>query len=316
MSKKISKEERKKALQEQTKQNVENKGKSGGKGKSILDFSKYEGKVEFFKPKEGNNAIDIIPYIVQTKHHPKKVKPGYESYLLDIYEHFDVGPAKKGFVCLNRTYGKACPICEEYAQLVSDGAKESITDPLKAKRRVLYNVIDLSNDSDKILLFESSYYLFEKELLEEIKMSDDEFITFADIEDGKSITFRAVQEQLNNVKFFKYKRFDFEDRDPYPESILEEAYSLDEMLIVPTYDEVKEAFYGIDEDDEEVEQEIEEEPPTQKRRKRKSIQEKEEESQSCPANHVFGNDNDAFEDCDECDIWEKCLKKYEENNDK
>ena len=51
--------------------------------------------------------------------------------------------------------------------------------------------------------------------------------------------------------------------------------------------------------DPEPEEETAEEAPARKPRERKKKQE-------CPFDHEFGTDNDQFDDCDKCEVWDAC----------
>ena len=131
---------------------------------------------------------------------------------------------------------------------------DKIIKQLVAKRRVIYNVVDLTSDDDylKIKLFETSHFEFQEELLEEAESGDyeyeGEYMAFADLEDGRSIKFRGI-ERTGEFKTGspKPKGFKFVERDePYDESILDEVYPLDAILHIPEYDEVKKGFMEME----------------------------------------------------------------------
>ena len=314
---------------------------------------------------------------------------GEKDYLLDYYSHRGVGPGEKTVLCLKNTYGKPCPICEQ-ASALRKGGKEKEANALKPSRRVVYNIEDLK-EPGVLKVFETSHYLFEKELIEEAR-DDDEggFIDFADEEEGMEIKFRASKVTKNGMEFTEFKSFSFEDRDePISEKLLDSAISFDELLTVPTYEEVEKILYGEDEedeeekpkkpksvdeddedddeedepapkkkfesvkksksdddegeeeeeeekpkksskkkpveedDDEEEEEEEEEKPKKSSKSKSKSDDEEEEEEKpkskkkcdgecpECPFGHKFGKDCDEFGDCDDCDLWDKCVKVNE-----
>lgn len=290
----ISKEERRKAARERLKKNYDERDTGGFTGKTVIDFDKIGGyrKELIYRPKEGNNSIDIIPYIVKTKNHPQKIKKGYPDYILDLWVHRGVGPSNSQFICLQRVFGQACPICEEREEIRKNpDADENEIKQLYPKRRCWYNVVDMekSEKEQEIQIFEESHFLFEKELLEEAANGEDGFEPFFDIEDGSTIEFRCREESSPMGKYFKYKRIDFAERDPYDEEIYEDAYSLDEIMHIPTYDEVRNTFYGVDPvDDDEEDGEEEEEKPSPKRGtkkksfKRKKVEDEPEEEEEEP----------------------------------
>jgi hypothetical protein len=350
-------------------------GVSTSKG-GVINYRNYDGDVTFFNPAEGKHRINIVPYIIKSKNHPLVKKGeaeiGEMDYVLDFYVHRGVGPAEKSVLCLKNTFEKPCPICEHSASLRKAG-KEKEANALKPSHRVVYNIEDLK-EPGKIKVFETSHYLFEKELIEEAR--DDEnggFVDFADPEEGKEIKFRASKATKNKIEFTEFKSFSFEDRDEELDSdLVESAISFDELLNVPTYEEVEKVLYGDDdseydndegeekpskkskpkddEDDEEKpskksksksDDEDDEEKPSKKSKpkddeddeekpskKSKSKSDDEEEDNEegeekpakkncgkdcgdCPFGHKFGKDCDEFSECDDCDIWDKCVKASE-----
>jgi len=314
---------------------------SGSKG-GVINYRNYDGEIKFFSLVEGKHRINIIPYVIKTKNHPLvksgEAEIGEKDYVLDFYAHRGVGPVEKTVLCLKNTYGKPCPICEQAAALRKVG-KEKEANALKPSRRVVYNIEDLK-EPGVLKVFETSHYLFEKELIEEAR-DDDEggFIDFADEEEGMEIKFRASKVTKNGMEFTEFKSFGFEDRDnPLDEKLLEDAISFDELLVVPTYEEAEKILYGDDEedededdepkskkskksksrddeDDEEDEDDEDDEPaPKKSSKKSKSNDEDDEDAkcggncEKCPHGHKFGTDCDDFDECDDCDLWPKCVK--------
>lgn len=399
-------------------------GKRDGGGSSkggVINYRKYDGEVKFFNPTEGKHRINIIPYVIKSKNHPLvksgEAEIGEKDYVLDFFTHRGVGPGEKTVLCLKNTFGKPCPICEQASALRKAG-KEKEAGALKPSRRVVYNIQDLK-EPEKLKVFETSHYLFEKELIEEAR-DDDEggFIDFADEEEGMEIKFRASKVSKNNMEFTEFKSFSFEDRDePIDKKLLDSAISFDELLTVPTYEEVEKILYGDDDEDEDEEdekpakksksksdeeddededeekpskksgkpkfepvkksksdeedddedededeeqeddeEEEDEEPAPKKSSKKKAVEEDDEEEEEekpapkksakkasksddeedeeepeeddeppakskkkdckgdcpeCPFKHKFGTDCDEFSDCDDCDLWDKCVKVSE-----
>lgn len=302
--------------------------KDNANNNSIMQFN----GVEFFTPKVGKNRINIIPYTIKSKNHPLVCKGEFEigdkDYVMDIFVHRSIGPGKSNVICLKNNFGKPCPICEQSERFKKEN-KEDEAKALSPSRRVFYNIQDL-NEPDKIKIFETSHFLFEKELIDEAR--DDEeggFIDFADPDEGKEIGFKCFEEQLGTIQYKKFKSFTFNSReDCIPEEILDNAVSFDEVMKVPTYSEAEKMLYGNVSDDEDSkneddeEEEIEEEKP--KKSDKKEIENEEDneveekksdkktENNKCPFGHKFGKDVDKFEDdCDQCDIWNDCFKKGE-----
>jgi hypothetical protein len=256
-------------------------GGSSSKG-GVINYRNYDGEVTFFSPTEGKHRINIIPYTIKSKNHPLvkrgEAEIGEQDYIMDFYIHRGVGPSEKSVLCLKNTYGKPCPICE-YASSLRKKGKEEEAKTLKPSRRAAYNIEDLK-EPGKIKVFETSHYLFEKELIEEAR-DDDEggFIDFADPEEGMEIKFRASKTTKNGMEFTEFKSFAFEDRDePISEELLDAAISFDELLVVPTYEEVEKILYGDDEEDSEDDSNEEDEKPSKKSSKKsKSYDEDDDE---------------------------------------
>ena len=336
---------KKSSLAKRMQVSYESKESGNTSKKDVLDYRKVDGEVTFYKPVEGRNRINIIPYEIKTKNHPLVKKGEFEigdkDYVMDFYIHKSVGPTEASVLCLKSTYGKPCPVCELQAKLRKDG-KEKEAKALKPSRRVAYNVEDLK-EPGKVKIFETSHFLFEKELIDEAR--DDEengFVDFADPEEGKEIKFRASKVSQGGFEFLEFKSFGFEDRDEEVSSkLLKQAISFDEIMSVPTYDDVEKILYGADdsededdepkkvskkvEKDEESDDEekpkkkvVEEDEQEEKKPSKKSDEEDEQEeveekpvkkscSGKCPYGHNFGDDCDKYpDDCDKCDCWDKC----------
>jgi len=326
------------SLKDRVKQNFDAKDKGLSGGKWILDMSKFDD-VKFFSPKEGRNAIDIIPYKVSSDKHPSGLKKGEEDYVLDIWVHRMVGQTESTVLCLKKTYAKPCPVCEELAAMRQGEQNEELIRQLRPTRRCAYNVLDL-NDSDKgVQLFWVSHFLFEKELLEEAMSDDGEVIAFPDLKDGRTIKFKVVESQIGKQNFSKFKNFQFEKRDPYDASVFDEVYPLDEMLIVPDYSSVKKLLYGESEEkvesekDSEKDSEKEDKQPRRLTRGTAGRKTKEDDSQDdkesqesgkrerkksvCPYDHTFGDDCDKYDDdCSRCEVWEQCADEYDKRTKK
>ena len=294
---------------------------SGAPKKSgVMNYKKCDDDIVFFNPTEGKNRINIIPYEIKTKNHPLVKKGEFEvgdkDYVMDIFVHKFVGPTEASVICLKQSYGKPCPICEQAATLRKQG-KEDEAGSLKATRRVFYNVGDLK-DPGKVKIFETSHYLFEKELIDEARDDEDGFIDFADPEEGSEIKFRCSKTKKNGFEFNEYKSFSFEDRDePISDDLLESAVSFDEIMNVPTYEEVEKILFGQDDEDED-----DDEQRVKKSSKKSSEDDEEDDDEEeekpskkscdkncgeCPFGHKFGKDTDEFDDCDDCDVWDKCI---------
>lgn len=329
---------KKSKLAKRYQESYESRDSDNGGKIGVMDWKKIDREISFFSPVEGRNRINIIPYEIKSKNHPLVKRGEFEvgdlDYVMDFFQHKNVGPSESSVICLKNTFGKPCPICEQSALLRKQGKEEEAKE-LKASRRVIYNVQDLK-DPERLKVFETSHYLFEKELIDESRDEEGGFIDFADPVDGKEIKFRCQEAKVGTMKFKEYKSFSFEDRDEeIDDDLLEQAISFDEIIKVPTYEEVEKILYGsedeneeepkkkkIEEDDFEDEEEIE--LPKKKAKKvveedegeieellKKKVEDDEDvkpKKSKCPFGHKFGSDCDGHDDCDNCDEWKACFK--------
>jgi len=291
----------------------DSKDKGGVTRKQALSF---KDKVKFFEVREGVNRINIIPYEIKTKDHPAvkagKAKVGDYRYNLDLFIHQYVGPEKADVICPKRNFGKPCPICDEANKLLDSGKKKE-AEALYAKRKAIYNVEPIvKGESQGLQIFIASHALFEKELIGEAHACEngEDIITFANTDDGKVVKFRASEEAFGKNKYFEYKSFSFEDREEeIDEEILDNAVSLDEAMVVLSYEEIEKIFFGIPEDEEEEEDERpkkkkapadeeEDEEEEQPRKKKRLVDEDEEEEESEKPKKKKKDEDNPFDDSD------------------
>lgn len=291
--------ERRKQMKEEMASRVQesyNSKDGSGKYKSIF-VKDAVGNVPFWKCSEDEHFINIIPYIAGSQN--PNVKEGKLAYNLDIQVHRKVGVNEDSYICLARTFGRKCPICEEQTELrKQDDYDEKYVKSLNPTRRVIYNIEVLDSDKEQkkgIQLFEVSHWLFEKELAELAKKpKGGGFVLFSDPDDGKTVFFRKKGNGPTNTE---YKAFKFEDRtEPISDDILDAALCLDELIHIPTYEEVKNAFYGTE--SEASEEEIHERHVEADEGGRRSRGREETPKFKCPGVRPddFG-DLDACEDC-------------------
>lgn len=232
----------------------------GGNQSSAFDWKKIDHEVKFYKPKEGKNFINIVPYTIKTAAHPlvrsKDMAIGDQDYVMDVWMHKSLGPGNVDALCPKKTYGKACPVCDASSKAYNDGDKETGSN-LRASRRVLYNVVDVADPDSGVQVFDTSHYLFEKELIEAAReeSANGEIIDFADPDDGCTITFRGAKTSIGTREYLEFKAFAFVS--PRKVSVVDEdlegAVSFDEVLKTHTADELSKIMYGGDDEDEEAE---------------------------------------------------------------
>jgi len=295
-----------------------------GNGSRFATFDWGTKKVEFYKIKDsGDYAIDIIPFKIASKKHPathEGAAVGDEVYNLDYYLHRNVGPKQMTVICPAETLGKPCPICEAAERAKREfGPQSKEFASLKPKHNVMYNVVDPEDKDEKIKIFDVSFALFEQALIETAgakgRRKGKDFIRFGNIEEGWSVSFTANQESFMGAKYFKFTAFDLDQREePHSKSLIKEAYSLDEYMIVKSYEELEALMTGdADVDDDEPE---EDSPPSEEKAEASSPSKKESGDPKCPAGKKYGKDFDRDSpDCDQCDNWRECKKLTRESKD-
>ena len=88
----------------------------------------------------------------------------------------------------------------------------------------------------------------------------------------------------------EFKSFGFEDRDePIPDELVELAISFDEIMNVPTYEEVEKILYGQEDDDSD-------EDETPKKSSKKVVDDEDEDDEPAPAKKSKHRDEDDEDD--------------------
>jgi hypothetical protein len=309
---------------EQRLQESYNSKDDSGKFKSIF-VKDAVGNTPMWKCSEDEHFLNIIPYVAG-KNNPN-TKAGQFAYSLDIFVHRKVGINEDSYICLARSYGKKCPICDEQAEIrKQEDYDEKYVKTLNPTRRVIYNIECLDSDKELkkgIQLFEVSHYLFEKELAEIAKKPrGGGFILFSDPDEGKTVFFRKSGNGPTNTE---YKAFKFEDREePVSDEILDAALCLDELIHIPSYEEVRNAFFGNDASDDIPEETVTERAaeaeqsrrPASRGAAKEEVKKEEEVAKEfeypCSSSADFGS----FEACENCPDVAECEAEFNENEAK
>ena len=197
--------------------------------------------------------LDILPYEVG-KGNPF-ADQGAFHYERTFWVHRGVGPDNASYVCPRETSrGKnPCPICEHLQKLREDPeANEELITGLKAKRRQLFNVIDVNNPDNGVMIWDISWHLFGQLLLENLE--DEEFTAerknWCEFEGGQTLRLGLKEKTFNKQKFYEVSRIDFVDRirDYNPDKMLDKVHCLDDVVKVLPYDELKKVFMQTGED--------------------------------------------------------------------
>jgi hypothetical protein len=206
-----------------------------------------------WKCEKGTHEIDIIPY--QAGRFDPAMSEGEWTYVLEVFVHNNVGPdGEQSIICMLKTFGKPCPICEHRHKLLEDGSDDELAEMLKTSRypRSIYNIVcyDRKADEGKVQIFNTSHYLMEMPLLElahssprAIAEGAPPIVDFTDPDEGKSISF-SKDGDGRNTKFTAHRLNDRPKGFKIPAKILKQAIVLDEAISRPTYKEVYEFYWG------------------------------------------------------------------------
>ena len=261
-----------------------------GQKKGAGDFERtsiFRGGLdaEFWAPKEGEEHwFDIIPYIAGP--YDPDVEEGEETYCFQPYVHRGVGPNERDVICLAKTYGKKCAICEHVKKMIADEEDEDEIKALQVQRnpRAIYNVhvLDSKEEQKKgVQIFNASHFTIESHLLELANRPTrpgstqiDPFIYYpASDETGKTISFKRKNK-------FEFVAHCLEDRDyALDKKLLKSAHTLDKCIRIPTYEEQLAWLHGEEPEDEkeEKEEKVRTSPTKEKEKPKPPKKEKEEE---------------------------------------
>lgn len=217
--------------------------------------------IQVFKEEPGTVHLDILPYVVTDERHPDRkdevgiAVPGEYWYRRPYKLHRNIGSDQTAMVCPT-SIGKKCPVCEHRAKLLNDGVdyKDDRVKALKASERVLYYVQPKGERKweDKPHLWDISHFLFQEKLNDEVKENPD-CETFPDLEEGFTLRIRFTEGKIGTTTFAETSRIDFDDRKyAYDERDIDELSSLDDVLIIRTYDELERAFLETGDDEDEA----------------------------------------------------------------
>jgi hypothetical protein len=272
---------------------------------------KADANLPMWKCTEGKHYIDVIPYIAGPNH--PRVKEGRVAHNLDIWVHYQIGPNNLPFVCLAKNYNQPCPICDYRKEL--EGSEQADEDVLKSflpKRRTIYNIVVYDNNKEEekgIQVWDVSHFFFEQKIASIAERPrQGGFVNWPDPDDGKQVMFERKGSGANNTQFLGHA---FVDRDyTIDDEILKEAICLDDLIIIPDYEEVETILHGrAAVKKEEIKEEKQEEQKSGRRPLRQQKEVEKTEEPECPGD--LGKDIDKFDQCQECKKYDDCANEYE-----
>jgi hypothetical protein len=156
--------------------------------------------IPFFKPREGENTVRIMP---PTWEDTKKWGDNWE---IQVYLHRNVGPDEGTYLCLDKCLGEKCPVCEARRDADPDEA-----DALKPQWRGLCWVIDRDNEKAGPQVWSMPVSLFREINARGVDKKTNAIILLDHPEDGYDLMFTRTGEK----KRTKYEGVEV-DRDPTP----------------------------------------------------------------------------------------------------
>jgi hypothetical protein len=248
---------------------------------TIFVKSKIPAGIEFFRCKEGEHIVDILPWeagpdmpVDETGENPITEEGDYD-YVLDLFVHQNVGSMNQPFVCPWENFRKPCPICE---YIKANRLPKEEWSQKRAKRRSIYliwNRINSEEEKKGVQIFDSAHFFMEEKLEEIAKLPrGGGYITFSDPDEGKSVCWTRKGSGKENTSYIGHKFLDSESR--IPDWVLDQTFSLDKVIEMhPTYEEIDAAFNGApkkkDDDSEPKKKKPKKKKKTTKKKKDKDI---------------------------------------------
>jgi len=239
-------------------------------------YLKIPEGMQMFKPKAQTFLLDIMPYVAGEGN--EFAQPGAIHWERTYYAHKRVGANGDAYLCPRRNANKKCPICEYRSKLQAKGddQDEKLIQDLAPKQRQLFIVKNLKDPERGNQLFDISFHLFGKTLDTRIRNSDeeDEWDKFFFAEDGLTLRVGFGEKSFAGVTFYEAETIDFKPRkNQYEDDVIDEMPCLDDMLIVPSYDDLKSVFLestptkakAKEEEEDDEDDDEEEAPPVKKK---------------------------------------------------
>ena len=233
----------------QKRHNAGTKTTGGGRYPTIFLKDKVPEGVEFWRCREGEHLVDIIPFEVGTDMpFDERLQPitdeGNLDYVLDLFVHMNVGSMGKPYVCPYENFGKPCPICEF---IKANRLEKNDWIQLVAKHRVVYFLWVHDNREEErkgIQIYEASHFMMEEKIAEIAKLPrGGGYKTFSHHDKGKSLAWTRKGSGQKNTRYLGHRFIDRES--PIPNKILDMTFPLDTIVNMhPSYEEIKKEFEG------------------------------------------------------------------------
>jgi len=190
-----------------------------------LGIDRYNTK----KPK-GNNFIRIVV--------PSSVGP----FALEVHKHDNIGSNTATYLCLNKMFGKSCPICEYAKELKRTGGSLEAVKALDTSRRFLMFVVDTENNDtidEGPKWFDCPISIYKEICIQSQNRRTGERIDPTDPINGRDVEF--VRRDGKRTEYIGLKLV---ETDPIPKSWYEDLPAFEDVLLIPTAEELEIAVRG------------------------------------------------------------------------
>lgn len=247
-------------------------------------FLKIPQGASIYQLKVGKASLDIIPYTVG------KGNPNADEDMLYwerlFWVHRNVGPNQNTYICPAKTANKPCPICDDRARILRSDPDEQDMETMKnlaPKEWLITQFIDRNNEDKGIQLLPLSYHRFANTVQEGAAAGDedDHWENFWHPVGGKTLRVQWGEDSIGRQKFIRALTVLFKDREDLEDDVMDQAFCLDDLLIIPDYKKLKAVYTAAAPAEEE---EDEEDPKLKKKssRPRTDVEEDEEPDEDKP----------------------------------
>lgn len=217
---------------------------------TVFIKSKIPAGVNFFRCKEGEHIVDILPWEVgpdmpvdETGESPITDEGDFD-YVLDLFVHQNVGSMKQPYVCPWENFRLPCPICE---YIKANRLPKKEWSETRAKRRSIYLIWNRTNAEEEkkgVQIFDAAHFFMEEKIEEIAKLPrGGGYIAFSDPDEGKSVCWTRKGSGQENTSYIGHKFIDRETR--IPDWVLDQTFALDQVINMhPSYEEIDAAFNG------------------------------------------------------------------------
>jgi len=285
------------------------------------NFDKKSERGDRFNIQNGENYVRILPPSIQYL----TEEVDYICYNYLMHYRLGVEGDKQAAAC-PKTAGKhqRCPICEAVARLYKNDTVEdkALAGDIRAKKRHIFNVIDLNNPEKGIQIMETGPKLYEDLI---VYVTNPKWGDLLDLDTGKNVVITKTDGKESATGYTEYRitpdPTSSSVRKVLPENFKEQIGLLQKAVPTPlTYDELKVILEGgvLETAKKPVEAESEEkepeEPAVQKSapavKTTEKVQEVKEPSQGGQPSCFAKDYGPRREECLKCGVKAACREKF------